>query len=156
MADPGFCWGGSTTQKTIILQILCQKREREGGVADVAGNSLLFQNSIIADPVLDGRVKTWGGERHEIYATICSGRFRGGAWGAHAPPPPGAQILSISCSFWGKFGKIVCWRLPGELTPPWGNPGSAADLGAILSHWEGFQFLKFHTVFARKWPLSSI
>ena len=28
--------------------------------------------------------------------------------------------------FLGKFGKIVCWRPPGELVPPpRGNPGSA-------------------------------
>ena len=30
----------------------------------------------------------------------------------------GAQILSISCSVLGKYGKIVCWRPPpGELAP---------------------------------------
>ena len=30
--------------------------------------------------------------------------------------------------FLGKFGKIVCWRPPGELAPPpRGNPGSATD-----------------------------
>ena len=30
--------------------------------------------------------------------------------------------------FLGKFGRIVCWRPPGELAPPpWGNPGSATD-----------------------------
>ena len=40
----------------------------------------------------------------------------------------GVQILSISCSFLGKFGKIVCWRPLGELaSPPRGNPGSAID-----------------------------
>ena len=40
---------------------------------------------------------------------------------------PWVQILSISCSLFGKFGKIVCWRpLPlGDLAlPPRGNPGS--------------------------------
>ena len=24
--------------------------------------------------------------------------------------PHGFQIISIPCSFWGKFGKIICWR----------------------------------------------
>ena len=34
--------------------------------------------------------------------------------------------------FLGKFGKIVCWRPPGELTPPpRGNPRSATDYAAI-------------------------
>ena len=38
---------------------------------------------------------------------------------------PGVQILSISCSFLGKFGKIICWRPPeswrlhlGEILDP--------------------------------------
>ena len=35
----------------------------------------------------------------------------GGTQGTR-PPPPGGQILSISCSFLGKYGKIVCWRSP--------------------------------------------
>ena len=47
----------------------------------------------------------------------------GGARGARSPPP-GAQILSISCSFREKFDKIVCWRPPGELAPP---PGEILD-----------------------------
>ena len=40
----------------------------------------------------------------------------GAARGARAPL--GARILSISCSFSGKFGKIVCWRPPGEILDP--------------------------------------
>ena len=31
--------------------------------------------------------------------------------------------------FLEKFGKIICWRPPGELAPPpRGNPGSATDI----------------------------
>ena len=53
----------------------------------------------------------------------------GGSKGARVPRASlGVQILSISCSFKGKFGKIVCLRPPGELAPPpWGNPGFATD-----------------------------
>ena len=32
--------------------------------------------------------------------------------------PPGAQILSISCNFWKKIGKIVCWYPPLESWHP--------------------------------------
>ena len=39
---------------------------------------------------------------------------------------PGVQILSISCSFWEKFSKIVCWRPP----PPRRRVGP--HLGEIL------------------------
>ena len=54
-----------------------------------------------------------------------SGGFRGGAGGA-PPPPPGTQILSISCSFLENLAKSYVGAIPGELAPPWGNPGSAA------------------------------
>ena len=42
----------------------------------------------------------------------------------HVPPPPGPTSFNFM-QFWGKFGKIVCWRPPpGELaSPPQGNPG---------------------------------
>ena len=43
--------------------------------------------------------------------------LRGGA-GDAPPPPPGVQILSISCSFLGNFGKIVCWRPPRGVGAP--------------------------------------
>ena len=44
-------------------------------------------------------------------------------------PPQGPKCLSISCSLLGNFGKIICWRPPGELAPPpRGNPGSATGL----------------------------
>ena len=34
--------------------------------------------------------------------------------------------------FLGKYGKIVCWRPPGELAPPpRGNPGSATAIVVI-------------------------
>ena len=43
--------------------------------------------------------------------------------------PLGAQILSISCSFWENLAKsYVGAPPPGELAPPpQGNPGSATD-----------------------------
>ena len=42
--------------------------------------------------------------------------LRGGVRGTRAAPL-GVQILSISCSFLGKCGKIVCWLLdPGSAT----------------------------------------
>ena len=38
---------------------------------------------------------------------------------ALVPPPSfGVQILSISCNFWGKFGKIVCWRPSWRVVAP--------------------------------------
>ena len=40
--------------------------------------------------------------------SILSGRSQGGV---RDMCPPGVQILSIPCSFLGKFGKIVCCRL---------------------------------------------
>ena len=40
--------------------------------------------------------------------------------------PPGGPNSFNFMQFLGNFGKIVCWRLPGELAPPpRGNPGSA-------------------------------
>ena len=43
------------------------------------------------------------------------------------------HILSISCSFFGKFGKIVCWHTPPHpsvelASPSRANPGSATVL----------------------------
>ena len=47
-----------------------------------------------------------------------------GARGMHAPP--GGPNSFNFMQFLGKFGKIVCWRPPGELVPPpRRNPGSA-------------------------------
>ena len=34
------------------------------------------------------------------------------------PPPLRPKKLSISCMFFGKFGKIVCWHSPGGSAPP--------------------------------------
>ena len=53
-----------------------------------------------------------------------SGGSKGGREGRTPPPPLGVQILSISCSFLGEFGKIVCSR------PPWRV--HAPPLGEIL------------------------
>ena len=40
--------------------------------------------------------------------------------------PPGGPNSFNFMQFLGKFGKIICWRPPGELAPPpRGNPGSA-------------------------------
>ena len=45
-----------------------------------------------------------------------------------APPLPGVQILSISCSFWKNLAKSYVGAPPGELAPPpRGNHGSATD-----------------------------
>ena len=50
------------------------------------------------------------------------------------PPPHGAQILSISCSFWENLPKSYIDVSPGGLAPPpQGNPGSATGL---LKHME--------------------
>ena len=49
--------------------------------------------------------------------------------------PPGGSNSFNFMQFLGKYGKIVCWcpPPPGELVPPpWGNPGSATDLGHFL------------------------
>ena len=59
---------------------------------------------------------------------ICSGGSKGGARDAR---PPGGPNSFNFMQFLGKFGKIVCWRPPGELAPPpRGNPGSTTDLDA--------------------------
>ena len=42
--------------------------------------------------------------------------------GFPSPRPHGPKIFSISCSFFGNFGKMVCWRPPLR-----GNPGSTSD-----------------------------
>ena len=56
---------------------------------------------------------------------LSSGGSKGGR--SRRAPPPRPEIFSFSCSFWGKFGKIVCWRpllegwrplLRGILDPP--------------------------------------
>ena len=65
-----------------------------------------------------------------------SGGSKGGARDA-CPPPLGAQILSISCSFWEKLAKSYVGASPGELAaPPRGNPGSATvnvcEIGKIF------------------------
>ena len=51
-------------------------------------------------------------------------------------PPRGPNSFNFM-HFWGKFGKIVCWRPPpGELAPPpRGNPGSATADGNNYRKW---------------------
>ena len=47
------------------------------------------------------------------------------------PPSRGPNSFNFM-QFLGKFGKIVCWRPPGELAPPpRGNPGSATEMGTF-------------------------
>ena len=59
-------------------------------------------------------------------ANKSSGGSKGGRRGR--APPPGVQILSISCSFWEILAKSYVGAPPGELAPPpRGNPGSATD-----------------------------
>ena len=53
-----------------------------------------------------------------------------GAQGTH---PPGGPNSFNFMQFLGNFGKIVCWRPPGELVPPpRGNPGSATGYEHIM------------------------
>ena len=60
--------------------------------------------------------------------STCSGGSKGGVRDA-PPPPPGAQILSISCSFRENMAKSYVGAPPGELAPPpRGNPGSATHM----------------------------
>ena len=50
------------------------------------------------------------------------------------PPSPGGPNSFNFMQFLGNFGKIVCWRPPGELAPPpRGNPGSAT-VYVFISH----------------------
>ena len=52
--------------------------------------------------------------------------LRGGT-GDVCPLPGGPNSFNFM-QFLGNFGKIVCWRPPGELEPlPRGNPGSATE-----------------------------
>ena len=47
--------------------------------------------------------------------------LRGGARDSRPRGPNSFNFMQ----FLGKYGKIVCWRPPGELAPPpQGNPGS--------------------------------
>ena len=45
-------------------------------------------------------------------------KVSGGSKGGHEGRPPGGPNSFNFLQFWGKFGKIVCWRPPGELAPP--------------------------------------
>ena len=68
-----------------------------------------------------------GGARHVCplfyFHGVLSDGFNG--CGRDARPPGGPNSFKFM-QFWGKFGKIVCWRpLPGEfVAPPQGNSGS--------------------------------
>ena len=66
----------------------------------------------------------------QLFFTQLSSYYSGGSKGAQGtrPPPRGCKFFQFH-AFFGKFGKIVCWRPPGELAPPpRGNPGSATVL----------------------------
>ena len=57
---------------------------------------------------------------------LSSGGSKGGARDA----PPGGPNSFNFMQFLEKFGKITCWRPPGELAPPpQGKPGSATAQG---------------------------
>ena len=61
------------------------------------------------------------------------GGSKGGCKGR--APPLGAQILSISCSFWENLAKSYVGAFPGELAPPpRGNPGSATEDELFFQH----------------------
>ena len=67
---------------------------------------------------------------------ITSGGSKGGA--RDPRPPLGAQILSISCSFWENVAESYVGAPPGELAPPpRGNPGSATDHYFLVGGMEG-------------------
>ena len=59
-----------------------------------------------------------------IFWNFLTQQLQRGARGMHSPPPtplspPPIQILSISCSFWEIFGKIVCCHPHlGEILDP--------------------------------------
>ena len=84
----------------------------------------------------------WGnGFSQKVTMTLAD--LRGGRQG-RAPPPPGVQILSFSCSFQLKIRKIIGFW---ELAPPPGeNPRSATAWSLSLT------FL----LFRGKWKFSSV
>ena len=58
--------------------------------------------------------------------------LRGGGARDACAPPGGPNSFNFMQSL-GHFGKIVCWRPPGELAPPpRGNPGSATASYLLL------------------------
>ena len=66
-----------------------------------------------------------------LYLPLPSGGSKGGAGDA---PPPGVEILSISCSFWENSTNSYVGAPPGSWRPPpWGNPGSATATGTSRS-----------------------
>ena len=51
------------------------------------------------------------------------------------PPPQDVQ-------FSGKYGKIICWRPPGELaSSPQGNPGSATGYDSFTCVFRNLKLL---------------
>ena len=132
---PGcLCLGGVSVQESLCPGGLCQGRSLSrgslsGGVSVQGGLCLggLSQGGPhLGDvcsgvPVLGGfcpGFSTQGGLQWLIYVV----KF----W-MHTPP--GGPNSFNFMQFLGKFGKIVCWRSPGELAPPpRGNRGSATGL----------------------------
>ena len=54
------------------------------------------------------------------WTPVTGGSKGGGGW-----KPLWPNFYSISYSFFGNFGKIICWRPRGVGAPSMGNPGSA-------------------------------
>ena len=77
-------------------------------------------------------VKVSPGRWGTTWKTRSNYLFSGGSKGGHVPPPRGPNSFNFM-QFLGKFGKIVCWRPPGELAPPpRGNPGSATAFNCCM------------------------
>ena len=72
--------------------------------------------------------------------------------------PVAAQTFSISCSFFGKFGKIVCWRsLEGRrplLRESWIRPYLVFITACQRNFWEGNIFSLVCLSTEGMWPLS--
>ena len=91
-----------------------------------------LKNNIVTGPaVSSGRVKKLGRRAWNKSPTMepyVVADLHSKILDARPLPPPGAQILSISCSFWEFLAKSYVGA-PRELEPPpRGNPGSATGM----------------------------
>ena len=64
---------------------------------------------------LSSNSKGWSEVIRQLSAVADLGGAKGGP---PAPPPPEHTNSFDFMQFSGKFGKIICWRPPGELAPP--------------------------------------